>query len=154
MQFNQPSASSRVLNRVDSADPTSILGTLRANGIVYLINPAGLYFGKTSFIDVGGLFAAAGTISNQDFLANVNRFSGLNGAVNNAGSIESGAMVNLIGRTVANQGHIVSRNGPVALLAGNGWLCRSSARSCGSSSAASLRAARIAAPLFADHSAM
>ena len=117
--FNQPSVASRVLNRVNSEDPTQILGTLKANGVVYLVNPAGIYFGNTSFIDVGGLYAASGSISNQDFLANVNRFSGLNGTTANSGAIESGSVAALIGRTVQNSGSIVSQNGPVALVAGN-----------------------------------
>jgi len=117
--FVQPGEMARVLNRVNSPETTSILGTLRANGIVYLANPAGIYFGREAYLDVGGLYAAAGSISNQDFLANSNHFSGLSGPVTNAGSLVAGSSVALAGKTVANHGSILSRGGEVALLAGN-----------------------------------
>src|SRR5215813_6232482 len=45
VQFVQPSAKASVLNRIDSARPTQIEGALVANGRVYLVNRAGVYFG-------------------------------------------------------------------------------------------------------------
>ncbi len=119
VQFIQPSDIARVLNRVNSENPTNILGTLRANGIVYLVNPAGVYFGQHAFLDVGGLYAAAGNISDQDFLAGSNHFSGLDAGVTNDGAISAGRGVALLGRTVANHGDIVSPGGAVAMLAGD-----------------------------------
>ncbi len=44
--FVQPSSKSVVLNRVLSGDPSQIYGTLKANGIVFLINPQGVLVGK------------------------------------------------------------------------------------------------------------
>ncbi len=41
-QFYQPNSSSIVVNRVNNADPSQILGTLSANGNVVLINPNGV----------------------------------------------------------------------------------------------------------------
>ncbi len=38
---NQPGATSAVLNRVTTANPTQIDGTLKANGRVFVVNPAG-----------------------------------------------------------------------------------------------------------------
>jgi len=46
VQFIQPSASSRVLNRILGGYPSQIRGALLANGIVYLVNPAGVIFGQ------------------------------------------------------------------------------------------------------------
>jgi len=44
-RFIQQSAGSSVLNRVVTADPSVILGTLQSNGRVYLINTAGILVG-------------------------------------------------------------------------------------------------------------
>src|SRR5262245_52025714 len=44
LHFIQPSSDARVLNRV-LGDATHIDGGLFANGIVYIVNPAGVFFG-------------------------------------------------------------------------------------------------------------
>ena len=46
VQFIQPGANARVLNRITGATPTRIDGSLLANGKVYLVNPAGVFFGQ------------------------------------------------------------------------------------------------------------
>src|SRR4051812_19988648 len=48
VQFVQPGADSRVMNWIGSLTPSQINGTLLANGQVYLVNPAGVYFGGTA----------------------------------------------------------------------------------------------------------
>jgi hypothetical protein len=106
-----------VLNRVLGTDPTQIDGSLLANGLVYIVNPAGVFFGGKAIIDVGGLIAAAGDLSDADFLAGVDHFTNLTGSVENRGAIEAGAVA-LLGRTVANHGNIVARNGTIAMVAG------------------------------------
>jgi filamentous hemagglutinin family protein len=40
VQFVQPDEAARVLNRVLGTDPTQIDGSLLANGLVYIVNPA------------------------------------------------------------------------------------------------------------------
>jgi len=117
VRFVQPSATSTVLNRIRSAEPTRIDGALRANGIVYLVNRAGVIFGPGSVVDVAGIYAAAASISNADFVAGINRFTDCAGAVVNYGQIV-GSSVNLIGRHVANHGSIVADNGLVTMVAG------------------------------------
>ncbi|HRU05160.1 MAG TPA: filamentous hemagglutinin N-terminal domain-containing protein, partial [Candidatus Brocadiia bacterium] len=117
VQFIQPSSTSRVLNRILTADPTVIAGTLRANGIVYIVNPAGVYFSQGALVDVGGIYAAAANISNADFLNGIDRFTNAQGAVVNEGVIKGDA-VHLIGRQVSNLGTIVARNGLVTMSAG------------------------------------
>ncbi len=116
VQFIQPGADSRVLNRILSGAPTNIEGTLLANGQLYLVNPSGVIFGRNSVVNAGALYAAAGNISNQDFLAGVNRFTNT-GAVANFGTIE-GDLVSLVGSTVANHGAIRAREGTVVMAAG------------------------------------
>ena len=45
VQFIQPGVKSRVLNRISGESPSSINGTIQANGIVYFVNPSGIVFG-------------------------------------------------------------------------------------------------------------
>jgi len=117
VRFVQPGADARVLNRVNSPDPTRINGSLSANGQVFIVNPAGVFFGNGAVVDVGRLYAAAGSISNEDFLAGRNRFM-LEGEVINEGHIEGGGVA-LMGRRVANFGRIVAPEGFVTLAVGD-----------------------------------
>jgi len=117
VRFVQPGADARVLNRINSPEPTRIDGTLTANGQVFLVNPSGVMFGAGSVVDVGRLYAAAGSISDKDFLAGRNRFS-LNGEVVNEGSLR-GDSIALMGRRVANFGSLVAPEGTITLAAGD-----------------------------------
>ena len=117
VQFIQPSETARVLNRVLSMDPTQIDGSLLANGQVYIVNPAGIFFGESAIVETAGLIAAAGNMSNQDFLGGIDRFTQLSGPVENYGQIYGNA-VSLIGRHAANHGSIVADDGLITIVAG------------------------------------
>ncbi len=119
VRFVQPSRDARVLNRIVGEAPTFINGTIKANGNVYFVNQAGITFGNSAVIDVGGLYAAAGNISNRDFINDTNHFTGVTGAVVNEGTIDTdGGVAALIGREVANRGVIMADDGVVAMVAG------------------------------------
>ena len=107
LQFLQPNSASRVLNRVNSPDPSHIDGTLRSNGIVYLVNPSGVMFGQGAVVDAAQFFAAASHISDQNFLSGVNLFANSTGTVQNLGTIRAG-QVHLVGGQVGNGGLIIS----------------------------------------------
>ena len=113
VQFIQPGSASRVLNRIRSALPTQIDGSLLANGHVYIVNPSGVFFGEGAHIDVGALVAAAGHITNDDFLSGLDHFR-LTGAVENLGEIQAQEAA-LIGNFVLNSG--VIRGETVVVLA-------------------------------------
>jgi len=115
LDFVQPTSHSRVLNRIEGSTPTRIDGTLESNGIVYLVNPAGVMFGQGAVVNVGGLFAAAAHISDHNFLGGVNQFTGSSGAVQNYGTI-SASQVHLVGLTVGNFGEIVAGQGGVVTM--------------------------------------
>lgn len=118
VQFVQPHADAAVLNRVLGASPTQINGTLSANGRVYLVNEAGVYFGSTAVVNAGAIHAAAGRMDDADFLAGIDRFTGLTGSVEQHGAIEAGA-IHLAGRRVTNTGSLASYDGLVTLSAGD-----------------------------------
>lgn len=67
--FKQPSATSIALNRIFSANPTSIFGQLTANGQIYLLNTNGILFGKSAQVNVGGLIASSLNITDSRFQA-------------------------------------------------------------------------------------
>ncbi|MFH1217589.1 MAG: filamentous hemagglutinin N-terminal domain-containing protein, partial [Pseudomonadota bacterium] len=124
-RFNQPSTSSMTLNRVTTGDPSSILGTLTANGRVMLVNPNGVFFGPGSRVDVGGLVATTADIADTDFMAGNLRFS-LPSSVSDAAVVNQGTitvhdagLAALVAPVVANTGIIHARLGKVALAAGN-----------------------------------
>ncbi|HEY0973359.1 MAG TPA: filamentous hemagglutinin N-terminal domain-containing protein, partial [Solimonas sp.] len=123
VQFQQPSASAAILNRVIGGAPSEILGDLSANGRVFLINPQGVMFGAGSRVDVGGLFASTLDIADEDFIAGRYVFAGGSGAgVSNAGHISAadGGFVVLTGDRVENTGLIQARLGSVVLASGAG----------------------------------
>lgn len=122
VRFVQPSSSAVALNRVVGSDPSSILGSLSANGKVFLVNPNGILFGSGAQVNVGGLVASTLNISDADFMAGRHKFAGAgNGTVVNQGSITAadGGYVALLGASVSNEGSIVARLGTVALAAGS-----------------------------------
>ena len=118
VQFVQPGTSSIALNRVLGADPSVILGTLRSNGKVFLLNPNGILFGRGASVNVGGLVASTMSLSDADFMAGKYAFNNAGaGSVSNQGSITAadGGYVALMGRNVSNTGVISAQLGTVAL---------------------------------------
>ncbi|QCP52096.1 filamentous hemagglutinin N-terminal domain-containing protein [Trinickia violacea] len=119
--FAQPSSSAIALNRVTSQSATQILGTLNANGQVFILNPNGVLFGKSAQVNVGGLLATTLSLSDSDFLAGTYRFtdSGGTGSIVNEGQITAnGGYIAFIAPHVSNQGTLVADNGTVELAAG------------------------------------
>ncbi len=118
VRFIQPTESSRVLNRIQGDDPTTIAGRLLANGQVYIVNPAGIYFTNGSLVDVGELYAAAGSITDSEFIAGNDHFSQVSGEIVNDGRIMA-QTVALVGQYVANNGEIISQDGLITLAVGD-----------------------------------
>ena len=120
VSFSQPASNAIALNRVNSGVPTQIQGSLTANGNVWVLNSAGVVFGASARVNVGGLVASSLQLSDSDFLAGTYSFSnaGSAGSVSNAGSLTaSGGVVALIAPVVRNSGSIQAAS--AALIAGD-----------------------------------
>ncbi len=106
VRFNQPSASSVALNRVTGGlGPSEIMGSLTANGRVFIINRDGILFGPGSVINTAGFLATTNDIKNADFMAGRYNF-------------------NIPGRpdaSIVNKGTITATLGTVALASGNSF---------------------------------
>src|SRR5579862_5515943 len=88
--FSQPGASAIALNRVLGQDPTQILGSLKANGQIFILNPNGVLFGHGAQVSVGGLVASTLDLDVNDFLAGKYDFFGNSTAtVSNAGNLSA-----------------------------------------------------------------
>lgn len=63
------------LNRVldPSASPSRILGSIKADGQVYIVNQNGIIFGGASQVNVATLVASSLSLSNEQFLAGINK---------------------------------------------------------------------------------
>ncbi|PIQ99445.1 MAG: hypothetical protein COV66_11905, partial [Nitrospinae bacterium CG11_big_fil_rev_8_21_14_0_20_45_15] len=122
VQFVQPGADSIALNRVLGGDPSVILGSLTANGQVFISNGSGILFGKDANVNVGGLLATTLNITDQDFMAGNYRFTQdpakAGGFILNQGTISATQYVGLLAAGVENAGSIIANLGSVSLASG------------------------------------
>ena len=121
--FDQPGAKAATLNRVTSASPSMIEGTIRAPGTVIIQNAAGVIFTGTAKVDVGGIVATSQTVRAGRFQRDGSLRiddTGPGGAVINRGTLTVGeaGLAALVGRHVENAGTIVASKGTVALASG------------------------------------
>ena len=81
------------LNRVDPNQGISqIFGQLTSTGQIVLINPAGVYFGPNSYVNVGGIMVSTANMSDRDFLNgnfNFAQVSPYAGSIVNDGTIQA-----------------------------------------------------------------
>jgi filamentous hemagglutinin family protein len=121
--FDQPSATSIVFNNIHNANPSTIFGSLQANGIVVLENQSGFYFGPNAFVKAGGLVVTTAAIDPWSSGAGAGwSFSGPPAAtpIVNYGHLAtaSGGSLFLIARQIDNHGTIEAPGGTAALIAG------------------------------------
>jgi filamentous hemagglutinin family protein len=125
--FNQPGSSSVALNRVTGGlGPSEILGTLTANGRVFVINRDGVLFGPGAVINTAGFLATTSDIKNSDFMAGRYIFNipgRPDASIVNLGKITatSGGFAALVAPGVRNSGTITATLGTVTLGAANSF---------------------------------
>jgi filamentous hemagglutinin family protein len=119
--FQQPNKTAVSLDRVIGGNPSSIAGSLSANGQVILVNPSGVLFTKGAQVNVGGLVASTLDVSNANVMAHTYKFAGSStaGVVNKGSITANGGYVALLGANVDNQGVITAKLGTVVLAAGS-----------------------------------
>jgi filamentous hemagglutinin len=79
VRFAQPSSSSITLNRIhEESNPSHILGTVTANGQLYLVNKNGFVFHDSAVVNTGALVASALNISDDAFNKGIIRVFDLN----------------------------------------------------------------------------
>src|SRR5579883_919101 len=125
--FQQP-AGGITLNRISATQgPSSIYGRLTANGQIILINPAGIFFGSTAYVNVGGLIATTSNITDRNFLNGNYHFDGVSpyagASIINEGQIIAAnhGLVALVASNVVNHGLIQANLGNVVLASGNAF---------------------------------
>jgi filamentous hemagglutinin family protein len=69
VKFVQPSTTAVALNRIFEANPSAILGSVNANGQIYLVNANGFVFGPTATVNAAGLIVSSLGISDAVFNA-------------------------------------------------------------------------------------
>lgn len=126
-RFIMPDKNAAVLNRVMGGKLSQILGTLEANGKVFLINPKGVFVGEKAHVNTSSFIASSFDVLNREFLKGGDiAFKGKEGSVINLGSIvaEDGDVF-LIGYQVTNAGSIEAPLGNAGLAAGRDILLQS-----------------------------
>lgn len=126
-RFNQPSEASVALNRVTGdKNPSSIFGSLSANGRVFLVNPEGFIFGPSARINTAAFLATTHDIKNEDFLAgryDFNISGNPRASIINQGtiSVADTGIAALVAPGVRNDGIITARVGKVSLASANAF---------------------------------
>ena len=124
VEFAQPDAGSWALNRDTSGRSSGLLGDLRSNGGVFVLNPHGILVGSGARLDVGSLVLTSaeledveGWMAGDAVRLNHSGSSPVGAGVLNQGEIRTseGGFAALIGRRVENRGRIVASGGRVEL---------------------------------------
>jgi filamentous hemagglutinin family protein len=120
--FNMPSSTSAALNRVIGGNPSSIYGSLSANGILYLINPSGILVGPGGTVNAASFMASTLDVSTEQFMnakngAGMNFYGSSGESIINQGNItaEKGDVF-LVAQKVENRGTINAANGTVGMV--------------------------------------
>ena len=136
VQFIQPGSTSVALNRIFQSDPSRILGSLSANGRVFLINQNGIIFGSGAQVNVGGLLAstldinpsavtsgltAPGSFGQAAFQAFSNGLASGDISIATGANLSTaqGGQVLIFAPNVTNQGTVSTPGGQTMLAAGN-----------------------------------
>ncbi|END24816.1 filamentous hemagglutinin family N-terminal domain protein, partial [Escherichia coli P0302308.5] len=122
VQFDQPSSSAVALNRVVGGGESQIMGNLKANGQVFLVNPNGVLFGEGASVSTSGFVASTRDIKNDDFMNRRYTFSGgqkAGAAIVNQGELttNAGGYIVLAADRVSNSGTIRTPGGKTVLAA-------------------------------------
>ena len=120
VQYIDPSAKSVTLNRVIGPNPSEVAGQIVSNGVVVIVNQAGLLFDGGAQINTAGLVVSAAGISNSNFMAGKMVFDQAprpGAKIENRGTItiKDHGLAALVAPQVVNSGVIRANLGRVVL---------------------------------------
>ena len=120
VEFNQPSKSAIILNRVTGPNPSQIAGRIAANGQVVLVNQAGVTFYRGAQVNTAGLMVSAAGITDGNFMRGRMKFdqpASPQARVENQGmiTVNDTGLAALVAPQVANSGTITAKLGHVVL---------------------------------------
>lgn len=105
--FYLPDENASVLNRVFGNTRSDILGELKSNGSIFLINPNGVLFGPDSKINVANMIASTYSLSDENFLSQKIVFRRTSEApIYSKGTIQATGRVLLAADTIDHSGSI------------------------------------------------
>ena len=113
VRFIQPNSNALAVNNILDQAPSTIHGSITANGRVVLLNPNGFYFGATSSVSAHTFIAAATSLSNTHYQSGQNTLTILDqslvtGTIDALGSITTHANTQLVARTITHKGSITA----------------------------------------------
>lgn len=125
VEFIQPNAQSLAINHITGGQPSQLLGQIKANGQIFLLNSAGIIFGPNAQVDVGGLLATTLAIDSQDLNKrefHLQRDPAASGTLVQQGQlrVRDGGYALLISKEVHNSGQIIAQLGNIHLLSADG----------------------------------
>ena len=104
------------LNRVTNATaPSQILGNIRADGHVYVINQSGIIFGGNSEVNVGSLIASTAGITDEQFTTQGIYSTG-------SGSNFTPSFKAAGGKVVVEAGALIATRAPTSVTSGGGYV--------------------------------
>ena len=120
--FNQPNTQSLTVNNILDANPTTIHGSITANGRIILLNPNGFFFGANSSVSAHTFIAAATTNSNTSYNSLTNTLSiinndAINGTITVDGTITATKTQLIAKRVAANDTATVNATGAITITA-------------------------------------
>ena len=115
--FNQQGNTNWIaLNRViGNLGPSQILGSIRADGQVLVINQNGIIFGGASQINVASLIASTANITDQQF-----QNSGIYST--QSGSTYLPSFTGAAGKIIVEQGALITTSAPASMTSGGGFV--------------------------------
>ncbi len=119
VQYRQPNDEAIALNKITGSSPSAIMGSLVANGQIFIINPNGILFGHNSKINTAGLLATTLNISDGDFfegnyIFSQDQYKQLSFIINMGEiTIADNGYVVIVAPLVSNDGLIIANLGEV-----------------------------------------
>lgn len=121
----QPGSGSKYVLYDIEGDATQIMGTLNANGQIFIFDQNGVIFGANSSVNVGSIITSTGSIADMDIVDGDGKYTFDNvdtgASIINHGSITvaDAGLAAFVAPTVINNGVINAKMGTVALASGN-----------------------------------